>query len=151
MTAIRNLKTVITFSVALFTIPEFGLAQHKPGPLAHTYSIVARDPVTGDMGVAVQSHAFSVGTIVSWDEAGVGVVATQSFVDPGYGRKGLELMRKGVSAPQALRQLVAADRENGGRQVAMLDAQGLVSVYTGPKAIAAAGHLIRISSPCRRT
>lgn len=143
MTSIRNLRKVITFSVALFTIPEVGLAQHKRGPLAHTYSIVARDPVTGDMGVAVQSHAFSVGTIVSWGEAGVGVVATQSFVDPGYGGKGLELMRKGVSAPEALKQLVAADRENGGRQVAMLDAQGRVSVYTGPKAIGAAGQLIR--------
>ncbi len=125
---------------ASLTIAHVATAQQKPGPLAHTYSIVARDPVTGDMGVAVQSHAFSVGAIVSWGEAGIGVVATQSFVDPGYGGKGLDLMRKGVSAPDALKQLVAADPENGGRQVAMLDSQGRVSVYTGARAIAAAGH-----------
>ena len=71
----------------------------KPGPLAHTFSIVARDPATGEMGVAVQSHWFSVGSIVTWAEAGVGAVATQSFVDPAYGYKGLELMRTGVPAP----------------------------------------------------
>ena len=71
----------------------------KPGPLAHTFSIVARDPATGEMGVAVQSHWFSVGSIVTWAEAGVGAVATQSFVDPAYGYKGLALMRSGVSAP----------------------------------------------------
>ena len=134
--------SVIALSALLLGIPNASLAQHTPGPLAHTYSIVARDPVTGDMGVAVQSHAFSVGGIVTWGEAGVGVVATQSFVDPGYGGKGLELMRNGVSATDALKQLVAADRQNGGRQVAMLDAQGRVSVYTGPMCIAAAGHQV---------
>jgi uncharacterized Ntn-hydrolase superfamily protein len=108
--------------------------------LAHTFSIVARDPATGDMGVAVQSHAFSVGSIVTWGEAGVGVVATQSLVDPGYGLRGLDLMRKGVAAPDALRQLIAADPHPGGRQVAMLDNTGRVDVYTGKLAIAAAGH-----------
>ena len=100
----------------------------KGGPIAHTYSIVARDPVTGDMGVAVQSHAMSVGGIVSWGEAGVGVVATQAGIDPGYGGKGLDLMRKGVSAPQALKQLLARDPHPEARQVAMLDAHGRVSV-----------------------
>ncbi len=109
-------------------------------PLVHTYSIVARDPATGDMGVAVQSHWFSVGSIVTWAEAGVGAIATQSFVDPGYGSRGLELMRRGVAAPQALEQLVARDAQRGGRQVAMIDASGRVSAYTGPSAIAAAGH-----------
>jgi uncharacterized Ntn-hydrolase superfamily protein len=109
-------------------------------PLVHTYSIVARDPVTGDMGVAVQSHWFSVGSIVTWGEAGVGVVATQSFIDPGYGVRGLALMREGVGAPDALDRLVKADEQRGGRQVAMLDAQGRVSAYTGSSAIAAAGH-----------
>ena len=68
-----------------------GTAQAAADPLVHTYSIVARDPVTGDMGVAVQSHWFSVGSIVTWGEAGVGVVATQSFVDPGYGVRGLDI------------------------------------------------------------
>jgi len=108
--------------------------------LAHTFSIVARDEATGEMGVAVQSHAFSVGAIVTWGEAGVGVVATQSLVDPGYGMRGLELMRNGTAAPDALRQLIAADEHPDGRQVAMLDAMGRVNAYTGKKAIAAAGH-----------
>jgi uncharacterized Ntn-hydrolase superfamily protein len=108
--------------------------------LVHTYSIVARDAATGEMGVAVQSHWFSVGSIVTWAEAGVGAVATQSFVDPGYGFKGLELMRGGTPAPAALDQLVAADKQPDGRQVAMIDAQGRVSAYTGKSAIAAAGH-----------
>jgi uncharacterized Ntn-hydrolase superfamily protein len=112
------------------------------GPLVHTYSIVARDPVTGDMGVAVQSHWFSVGSIVTWGEAGVGVVATQSFVDPGYGPRALELLRAGVSAPEALKKLVAADAQRDGRQVAILDAQGRVDAYTGKNAIAAAGHVV---------
>src|SRR5688572_22186351 len=90
-------------------------------PLAHTFSIVARDPATGEMGVAVQSHWFSVGSIVTWAEAGVGAIATQSFVDPGYGMRGLELMRRGIAAPAALEQLVAADAQRDGRQVAMID------------------------------
>ncbi len=111
-------------------------------PLAHTYSIVARDAATGEMGVAVQSHWFSVGSIVTWAEAGVGAVATQSFVDPGYGMRGLDLMRKGVAAPAALEQLVRADPQPDGRQVAMIDAQGRVDAYTGRSAIAAAGHRV---------
>src|SRR5712692_3234602 len=69
----------------------------------HTYSIVARDPATGELGVAVQSHWFSVGSVVPWAEAGVGAVATQSIVDPSYGKLGLDLMRAGRSAPEALR------------------------------------------------
>jgi uncharacterized Ntn-hydrolase superfamily protein len=109
-------------------------------PLVHTFSIVARDPATGDMGVAVQSHWFSVGSIVTWAEAGVGAIATQSFVDPGYGVRGLDLMRKGVAAPMALDQLVAADAQRDGRQVAMIDASGRVAAHTGRSAIAAAGH-----------
>jgi uncharacterized Ntn-hydrolase superfamily protein len=112
----------------------------KGGPLAHTFSIVARDPATGQMGVAVQSHWFSVGSIVSWAEAGVGAIATQSFVDPAYGPRGLDLMRRGTAAPAALEQLIAADKQPDGRQVAMIDASGRVSAHTGKTAIAAAGH-----------
>ena len=111
-------------------------------PLVHTYSIVARDPATGDLGVAVQSHWFSVGSIVTWAEAGVGAVATQSFVDPGYGPRALGLMRSGVAAPEALKQLVAKDAQRDGRQVAMIDTNGMVSAYTGKSAIAAAGHQV---------
>src|SRR5260370_8683664 len=81
----------------------------RPLRHVHTYSIVARDPATGELGVAVQSHWFSVGSVVPWAEAGVGAVATQSIVDPSYGPLGLSLMRAGRSAPEALRPLLAGD------------------------------------------
>jgi len=105
-----------------------------------TCSIVARDPATGEMGVAVQSHWFSVGSVVPWAEAGVGAVATQSFVDPAYGPLGLELMRAGKSAPAALNALVSTDEDKAVRQVAMIDAEGRVAAHTGSRAIFAAGH-----------
>jgi len=108
----------------------------------HTFSIVARDPRTGELGVAVQSHWFSVGSTVPWAEAGVGAVATQSFVDPTYGKLGLDLMRAGKSAPDALKSLLAGDEGRDVRQVAMIDAQGRVLAHTGAKDIQAAGHII---------
>jgi len=107
----------------------------------HTYSIVARDPATGQLGVAVQSHWFSVGSVVPWAEAGVGAVATQSFVDPSYGKNGLDLMRGGTSAPDALKMLLAKDQGRDVRQVAMIDARGRVAAHTGAKDIPAAGHI----------
>lgn len=106
----------------------------------HTYSIVARDPATGELGVAVQSHWFSVGSLVPWAEAGIGAVATQSFVEPSYGPLGLQLMRAGKSAPEALRALLASDEGREVRQVAMIDARGRVAAHTGAKCVAAAGH-----------
>ena len=109
-------------------------------PVQATYSIVARDPVTGDFGVAVQSHWFQVGPIVPWAEAGVGAVATQSFVLPDYGPKGLQLMKEGKPAREALDLLLSQDPQQEVRQVAMVDAQGRVATWTGPKCIAAAGH-----------
>ena len=112
-----------------------------PRPL-HTFSIVARDPATGELGVAVQSHWFSVGSIVPWAEAGVGAVATQSFVDPSYGKLGLELMRTGKSGPDALRSLLAGDDGREVRQVAMIDTQGHVDAWTGKNDIYAAGHFV---------
>ncbi len=105
----------------------------------HTYSIVARDPKTGEMGVAVQSHWFSVGSSVTWAEAGVGAVATQSFVDPAYGPLGLDLMRAGRPASDALASLLAGDAQREVRQVAMIDARGCVATHTGRKCIPAAG------------
>jgi len=131
---------LITCSALLLSVPQPSLAQHKPGPLAHTYSIVARDPVTGDMGIAVQSHVMGVGTVVPWAEAGVGAIATQSVVDPGYGTRGLDLMRRGVTAPAALKRLLTGDAGRDGRQVAMIDAKGRVAVHTGPKSVVAFGH-----------
>jgi uncharacterized Ntn-hydrolase superfamily protein len=119
-------------------------AEHPVAPArpVHTFSIVARDPTTGDLGVAVQSHWFSVGSIVPWAEAGVGAVATQSFVDPSYGKLGLELMRTGKTAPDALRSLLAGDDGREVRQVAMIDAQGRVDAWTGKNDIYAAGHFV---------
>ncbi|HXX83892.1 MAG TPA: DUF1028 domain-containing protein [Casimicrobiaceae bacterium] len=116
----------------------------QPSPLrpVHTFSIVARDPATGELGVAVQSHWFSVGTICPWAEAGIGAVATQSFVDPSYGKLGLDLMRSGKSAPDALKSLLAGDDERDVRQVAMIDAQGRVAAHTGAKNISLAGHIV---------
>jgi uncharacterized Ntn-hydrolase superfamily protein len=111
-----------------------------PAPLAHTYSIVARDPATGEMGVAVQSHYFSVGPVVPWAEAGVGAVATQSLVLVDYGPKGLDLMRQGLTAQQALDSLVHADSSSDVRQVAMVDAKGNVATHTGKRCIPDAGH-----------
>lgn len=112
---------------------------------AHTYSIVARDPQTGEMGVAVQSHYFSVGSAVPWAEAGVGAVATQSFVEVSYGPLGLELMKTGKSATDALRSLLASDEGRDVRQVAMIDANGNVTAHTGIKCIAEAGHHVGVN------
>jgi uncharacterized Ntn-hydrolase superfamily protein len=114
----------------------------KPVRPVHTFSIVARDPATGELGVAVQSHWFSVGPIVPWAEAGVGAVATQSFVDPSYGKNGLELMRAGKSAPDTLKELLEKDQGREVRQVAMIDAQGRVDAWTGKDDIQAAGHIV---------
>lgn len=105
-----------------------------------TYSIVARDPETGQMGVAVQSHYFSVGSIVTWAEAGVGAVATQSFAEPSYGPFGLGLMRAGKTPEETLQALVGIDEDEERRQVAMLAATGAVAVHTGSMCIPEAGH-----------
>jgi uncharacterized Ntn-hydrolase superfamily protein len=113
-----------------------------PSQLAHTFSIVARDPESGEMGVAVQSHWFSVGALVTWAEAGVGAVATQALVEVSYGPLGLALMRAGKSAPEALAALLAADEGHDIRQVAMVDAQGQVAAHTGARCIADARHEI---------
>ena len=110
--------------------------------LAHTYSIIAIDEKTGEMAVGVQSHWFSVGTIVSWAKSGVGVVATQSFVNPAYGPEGIKLMEPGVSAENALTQLVSEDDSREYRQVAMLDVNGSIKAFTGEKCIISAGQYI---------
>lgn len=109
---------------------------------AHTFSIVARDPATGEMGVAVQSHWFGVGRLVAWARAGVGAVATQAMVEVAYGPRGLALMAQGKSAPETLAELLAADGGRELRQVAMVDAQGRVAAHTGARCIAEAGHIV---------
>lgn len=136
----KRIQLLLVFII--FTLPQDIQSQVYKEPFAHTYSIVARDPNTGEMAVAVQSHWFSVGTIVSWGKSGVGVVATQSFVNPEFGTKGIELMEGGTGAFEALEYLVSKDKGRDVRQVAMLDATGDVEAYTGKKCIASAGHYI---------
>lgn len=110
-------------------------------PFAHTFSIVARDSRTGEIGVGVQSHWFSVGTLVTWGEAGVGVIATQSFVNPAFGLQGLELLKKGLSPKEVVDKLIGEDEGRDFRQLAVLDAKGRVAAYTGSKCIQPAGHI----------
>ena len=134
---------LLTFT-GLYSVPfahEIA-ADTRPLRPTHTYSIVARDPVAGQLGVAVQSHWFSVGTLVPWAEAGVGAVATQSFVDVRYGVSGLDLMRTGWSAQRTLAALKLADPHAEVRQIAMIDVKGNVAAHTGEKCIRHAGHLI---------
>lgn len=130
----------------LLTLPA--LAQLRP---VNTYSIVARDPATGQIGVAVQSHWFAVGQIVPWAEAGVGAVATQSFVDPSYGKLGLDLLRAGKSAPDSLRALLGGDAACEVRQVAFVDASGNVATFTGARDIVAAGGIASQASSTQET
>ena len=122
----KLVTVILLFSTALLSQNRSDVHPFRP---VHTFSIVCRDPATGDLGVAVQSHWFSVGSIVPWAESGVGAVATQSFVDPSYGKLGLDLMRAGRSAPETLAGLLAADNGRDVRQVAMIDSQGRVAAH----------------------
>ncbi|MDX1940366.1 MAG: DUF1028 domain-containing protein [Saprospiraceae bacterium] len=136
------MKSTLTLVAVCLSLCSFA---QKPSiysdqPLAHTFSIVAYDPVTGDMGVAVQSHWFSVGTIVAWGEAGVGVIATQSFVNPEFGPKGLSLMKQGMSAQEVLNKLIKVDKGSAYRQLGIVDAKGNAATFTGENCIEAAGH-----------
>jgi len=120
---------------------SLGFAQTiSPKRPVSTYSIVARDPDTGQLGVAVQSHWFSVGPLVAWAESGVGAVATQSFIDPNYGPLGLELMKTGRTAQEAMDALISTDAGKEVRQVGMIDADGNTAVFTGNSTIPYAGH-----------
>lgn len=128
-------------SLLLFAAPV--AAQLRP---VSTFSIVARDPATGELGVAVQSHWFAVGQTVPWAEAGVGAIATQSFVDPTYGKLGLEMLRAGKPAPDTLRALLSTDASCEVRQVAMIDTSGSVATFTGSRDIVAAGGIAGASA-----
>ncbi len=140
-----HMRTIVI--LVLCSISPISAAEKKR-PVA-TYSIVAYDSTTGQLGVAVQSNWFSVGSIVSWAESGVGAVATQSFVEPSYGPLGLELMRAGKSAEQALQALLTADPHRAVRQVAFVDAQGNVAAHTGEKCIVFAGHVTGAGYSCQ--
>ncbi len=131
--------------LALFLALPVPLAQAGPaGPdnIVATFSIVARDPETGALGCAVQSRYFAVGAVVPWGEADVGIVATQANVNVGYGPQAVDLLRQGLSAEAVLEKIQAVDNFPGkdGRQVAIIDAEGGIAVYTGPTAMYWAGH-----------
>lgn len=134
-------KAILFIAAGLFLQTSRGQVFRQKDPLAHTYSIVARDEATGEMGVAVQSHWFSVGTTVSWAEAGVGAVATQSFVNKSFGIRGINLLRNGLTAQQALDSLLVTDEAREVRQVAIVDTKGNVAVHTGKACIDYAGHI----------
>jgi uncharacterized Ntn-hydrolase superfamily protein len=134
------LLLVLLFITANEPVPAGGEPVSSLRPV-HTYSIVARDPATGQLGVAVQSHWFAVGSLVPWAQPGVGAVATQSFVDVRYGVEGLQLMAQGKPAGQALRRLLATDPNPAVRQVGMIDADGRTAQHTGDRCIQYAGHL----------
>jgi uncharacterized Ntn-hydrolase superfamily protein len=107
-----------------------------------TYSIIVRDAATGQMGVASQSQAFAVGSSVPWALPGYGVIATQSMGEPMYGELGLDALRGGLTAREALTALRSVDPYPERRQVAMLDGHGTIDVYTGEACVAAAGHAL---------
>ena len=136
------MRNTIFFIIALLSLQVLNAQVYQTKePLAHTFSIVARDSATGEIGVAVQSHWFSVGTAVSWAEAGVGAVATQSFTNKSFGIRGLGLLRNGLTAQQALDSLLATDEGRDVRQVAIVDVNGNVAVHTGKSCIDHAGHI----------
>jgi uncharacterized Ntn-hydrolase superfamily protein len=107
-----------------------------------TFSIVAFDPKTGDLGVAVASKFLAVGSVVPYAKAGVGAIATQSFANTTFGPKGLELLRKGLTPSQVLKQLLASDKDRELRQVGIVDAKGRAAAFTGKKCLPWAGHIV---------
>lgn len=138
------MKRIFSTSVLLFFLTLSLMAQdvyNPKEPLTHTFSIVARDSLTGDIGVAVQSHWFSVGTSVSWARAGVGAVATQSLTNVSFGPRALDMLEQGLTPQQALDSLIANDDGRAYRQVAIIDSKGRVANHTGDKCIAEAGDI----------
>lgn len=111
-----------------------------PGRLHMTYSIVARDPQTGELGAAVQTHQMKVGGVVPWLLPGIGAVVTQSLTNIAFGPMALAMLREGVPAPRVVAALVASDEGANRRQVAVVDAQGRAAAWTGEGCIAEAGH-----------
>ncbi|MDP3353782.1 MAG: DUF1028 domain-containing protein [Flavobacteriaceae bacterium] len=138
----KNLYFLMICTVLFVGTVKSQQVYNKENPLAHTYSIVARDTVTGEMGVAVQSHWFSVGSIVAWGKAGVGVVATQSFVNPSFGPRGLSLLENGLTPQMAVEALLKVDEGREVRQLAILDVKGNVATHTGNNCIEFAGHIL---------
>ena len=150
----QRVSTFVLALTLLAVLPSASAAQAPEAPRrtalrwpTGTFSILAMDPATGEMGAAVQSRVFSVGNGVLWGESGLGVVATQAVVDVSYGPQSLALLRKGLSAEQVVKQVLADDLDpepkdwpKAGRQFAVLDAKGNAVAYTGPEAPEWAGN-----------
>jgi len=145
----KNPLLITLLAVTMISSISFPQLYYNHDPLAHTFSIVARDPDTGDMGVAVQSHWFSVGTIVTWAEAGVGAIATQSFVNASFGPRGLEMLKKGMTSQQVVDSLLATDEGREFRQLAIIDSKGNAASFTGKKCIQPAGNIVGDNFSCQ--
>jgi uncharacterized Ntn-hydrolase superfamily protein len=145
------IKLILKVLLGILIISSISFPQlyYNNNPFVHTFSIVARDPQTGEMGVAVQSHWFSVGTIVTWAEAGVGAIATQSFVNASFGPRGLKMLKHGMTAQQAVDSLLASDEGREFRQLAIIDSKGNVASFTGKKCIQPAGNITGDNFSCQ--
>lgn len=129
------MRKFLLLSILVFAVTQAAVAQSSLPPVS-TFSIVAIDPQTGEMGVAVASRYFSVGSVVPWAMADVGAVATQANVNVGYGQQALDLLRQGLTAPEVLKKIMADDKFEGkdGRQIAIVDAKGNIAAHTGVNA-----------------
>jgi uncharacterized Ntn-hydrolase superfamily protein len=136
------MKKIVIILILLLITGSIKAQSFFANPFAHTYSIVARDPVTGEMGSAVQSHWFSVGSVVIWGEAGVGMVATQSFVNVSFGVRGLELLKSGLTPQQVVDSLLSTDEGREFRQLAVIDGKNKPASYTGKNCIPSAGNIV---------
>jgi len=141
-----RLFLVLAAAILISSLLSAGEVKGRPG---HTYSIVAIDKETGEMGAAVQSHWFSVGSSVIWAESGIGAICTQSFIEASYGPLGLDLMRAGKTSEEALAGLLRADKYESVRQVSMVDNQGRVAAHTGKNCVPEAGHFIGNGFTCQ--
>ena len=137
---------VCVVAVACWLVSAAGVAADVP---AGTFSIVAFDSVTGEIGVAVQSKAFSVGSAVAWAEAGVGAIATQASTNESFGPRGLELLEAGLTSEQALDVLLEIDTGREDRQVGIVDACGTAANFTGSRCLAWAGGVTGTGYACQ--
>jgi uncharacterized Ntn-hydrolase superfamily protein len=135
------MKKMLLLLVFLFVIKADAQFYVHHDPFAHTYSVIARDPESGEIGGAVQSHWFNVGALVLWGEAGTGMIATQSFVNVSFCLRGLELLRAGLTPKQVVDSLINSDEGRDGRQLAVMDANGNTYSYTGKYCVEGAGDL----------
>ncbi|SHG75393.1 Uncharacterized conserved protein, Ntn-hydrolase superfamily [Salegentibacter echinorum] len=138
------MKKFLVSYILIFLLGLTSFAQ-KPAlagdAFAHTYSIVAKDAKTGEMAVGVQSHWFSVGPLVAWGKSGIGVIATQSFVNPSFGPEGLMLLEEGNNAEEVVETLINNDEGRDFRQLAVLASSGENAAYTGKNCVEAASHI----------